>query len=105
MKMARYAHSRRGEGDRTWVLARHQAYHGVGYGSGTATGFPIYHEGFGPMLPDVTHLTPPWPYRTELFDGEDPTDFCVAELERTIEEIGAQRIAAFIGEPVMGVAG
>jgi PLP-dependent transaminase len=105
LKMARYAHSQRGEGERTWVLARRQAYHGVGYGSGTATGFPVYHEGFGPMLPHVTHLTPPWPYRTELFGGEDPTDFCVAELERTIEEIGAHRIAAMIGEPVMGVGG
>ena len=40
------------------------------------------------MLPHVRHLTPPWPYRSELFDGQDPTDFCLAELERTIEEIG-----------------
>ena len=105
MKMARYAHARRGDSERTWVLARRQAYHGVGYGSGTATGFPVYHEGFGPMLPHVKHLTPPWPYRAELFDGDDPTDFCLRELEQTIDELGAERIAAFIGEPVMGVAG
>ena len=105
LKMSRYAHWRRGERDRTWILARHQAYHGVGYGSGTATGFPVYHEGFGPMLPHVRHLTQPWPYRAELFDGEDATDFCIAELERTIEELGADKVAAFIGEPVMGVAG
>ncbi len=105
LKMSRYAHWRRGERDRTWILARHQAYHGVGYGSGTATGFPVYHDGFGPMLPHVRHLTQPWPYRTELFDGEDPTDFCIAELERTIDELGADKVAAFIGEPVMGVAG
>ena len=57
------------------------------------------------MLPHVRHLTPPWPYRSELFDDEDPTDFCIAELERTIEELGAESIAAFIGEPIMGVAG
>jgi PLP-dependent transaminase len=105
LKMSRYAHWRRGERDRTWILARRQAYHGVGYGSGTATGFPVYHEGFGPMLPHVRHLTQPWPYRAELFDGEDPTDFCIAELERTIDELGADKIAAFIGEPVMCVAG
>ena len=99
LKMSRYAHWRRGERDRTWILARDQAYHGVGYGSGTATGFPVYHEGFGPMLPHVHHLTQPWPYRAELFDGEDVTDFCIAELERTIEELGADKVAAFIGEP------
>ena len=105
IKMARYYHHRRGETDRNWILARHQAYHGIGYGSGSATGFPIYHDGFGPMLPNVRHLTPPWPYRTELYGGEDPSDFLIAELERTIEEIGPSRIAAMIGEPIMGVAG
>lgn len=105
LKMARYFHHRRGDTDRNWILARSQAYHGVGYGSGSATGFPIYHDGFGPMLPNVRHLTPPWPYRSELFGGEDPTDFCLSELERTIEEIGPDRIAAMIGEPIMGVAG
>jgi putrescine aminotransferase len=53
----------------------------------------------------VHHLTPPWPYRAELFDGRDPTDFCLDELERTIEDLGPGRIAAMIGEPVMGVGG
>jgi PLP-dependent transaminase len=105
LKLSRYAHFRRGEGERSWILARRQAYHGVGYGSGTATGFPVYHEGFGPMLPNVAHLTQPWPYRAELFAGEDPTDFCIRELEEKIAEIGPEKIAAFIGEPVMGVAG
>jgi PLP-dependent transaminase len=105
LKLSRYSHWCRGERERTWILARRHAYHGVGYGSGTATGFPVYHEGFGPMLPHVRHLTQPWPYRAELFDGQDPTDFCIRELEQTIDELGGERIAAFIGEPVMGVAG
>jgi adenosylmethionine-8-amino-7-oxononanoate aminotransferase len=105
LRMARYFHSRRGENQRDWILARHSAYHGIGYGSGSASGLPIYHDGFGPMLPHVRHLTPPWPYRSELFDGRDPTDYCVDELERTIQEIGGDRIAALIGEPIMGVGG
>ncbi len=105
IKMARYHHHRRGESERTWILSRSKAYHGIGYGSGTATGYDFYHTGFGPMLPHVRHLTPPWPYRSELFDGDDPTEFCLAELERTIDELGADRIAAMIGEPIMGVAG
>jgi adenosylmethionine-8-amino-7-oxononanoate aminotransferase len=105
LKMARYYHYRRGDRERTWILARSRGYHGIGYGSGTATGYDVYHDGFGPMLPHVRHLTPPWPYRTELYDGDDPTDFCIEELERTIDEIGAGSIAAMIGEPIMGVAG
>jgi putrescine aminotransferase len=105
IRMARYFHHRQGDEGRNWILARRNAYHGIGYGSGSASGLPIYHEGFEPMLPHVRHLTPPWPYRAELFDRRDPTDFCLDELERTIEEIGPGRIAAMIGEPVMGVGG
>jgi PLP-dependent transaminase len=105
IRMARYFHYRRGQEGRDWILARRNAYHGIGYGSGSASGLPIYHEGFAPLLPHVQHLTPPWPYRAELFDGRDPTDFCLDELERTIEEIGAEHIAAMIGEPIMGVGG
>ena len=105
LRMARYFHSRRGDHGRDWILARRSAYHGIGYGSGSASGLPIYHDGFGPMLPHVRHLTPPWPYRSELFDGRDPADYCLDELERTIEELGGDRIAALIGEPIMGVGG
>ncbi len=105
LRMARFYHHRRGDVGRTWILSREHAYHGIGFGSGTASGSALYHEGFGPMLPDVRHLTPPWPYHAELYQGERVTDYCVAELERTIDELGANRIAAFIGEPIMGVAG
>jgi putrescine aminotransferase len=105
IRMSRFYQHERGEPGRTVVLARHTAYHGVGYGSGSLTGFDDFHRGFGPNLPDVRHLTPAWPFRTDLFEGEDPTDFCVRELEQTIDEVGAERIAAFVAEPVMGVAG
>ncbi|MFD7132879.1 aspartate aminotransferase family protein [Streptomyces sp. NPDC059894] len=105
IKMARYYHHRRGESGRTWILARSKAYHGIGYGGGSATGFPLYHEGFAPMMPHVSHLTPPWPYRTELYGGEDPTDFLIRELEERIAQIGPENIAAMIGEPIMGVGG
>jgi PLP-dependent transaminase len=105
IKMARYFHFRNDQPDRNWIIARRNSYHGIAYGGGTASGFDIYQDGFGPMLPHVTHVTPPWPYRAELFDGQDPTDFLLAELEETIESIGADKIAAMIGEPIMGVGG
>jgi putrescine aminotransferase len=110
IKMARYYHHRRGESSRTWILARSKAYHGIGYGGGSATGFPLYHEGFAPMMPHVSHLTPPWPYRSDLYGDrsltpEQVTDFLVRELEERIAEIGPQNIAAMIGEPIMGVGG
>jgi adenosylmethionine-8-amino-7-oxononanoate aminotransferase len=105
LRMARFYHHERGQPERSIVLARHCAYHGVGYGSGSLTGFDDFHVGFAPNLPDVHHLTPPWSFRRDLFEGADPTDFCVTELRATIERLGPERVAAFVGEPVMGVAG
>lgn len=110
IKMARYHHHRRGESDRTWILARHKAYHGIAYGGGSATGFDVYHEGFAPMMPHVSHLTPPWPYRTDLYGNavstpQEVTDFLIRELEERIARIGGENIAAMLGEPIMGVGG
>jgi PLP-dependent transaminase len=105
MRMARFYHYQRGHTERSVFLSRSLAYHGVGYGSGSLTGFDDFHIGFAPNLPDIQHLTPPWPFRRDLFNGSDPTDFCVAELEQVIDRTGPERIAAFVGEPVMGVAG
>lgn len=105
IKMARLYFNRRGETERNWILSRREAYHGIAYGGGSATGVDVYRNGFGPLLPNFHHLTPPWPYRSELFEGRDPTDFLIDELQSTIERIGPRKIAAFIGEPVMGVAG
>ncbi|GAB1334084.1 aminotransferase class III-fold pyridoxal phosphate-dependent enzyme [Streptomyces sp. E-15] len=105
LRMARFFHYRNGEPDRTWFLGRNLGYHGITYGSGSVTGSAEYHDGFGPMLPNVKFLTAPYPYKREFFHGEDPTEFCLRELRETIEEIGPERIAAMIGEPIMGPGG
>nr|WP_314142166.1 aspartate aminotransferase family protein [uncultured Rhodococcus sp.] len=105
IKAARLFHHRRGNPERSWILSRRQAYHGVGYGSGAATGLEDYHHGFGPSLPGFVHLSAPDPYHAEAYGGLDATDFLVAELENTIAEVGAQNIAAMIAEPIMGAGG
>ena len=105
IKAARRHHYERGEPERTWILGRRSGYHGITHGAGAASDFEWLHDGYGPALPHFEHLTPPWPYRSELYDGQDPTDFLVNELEQTIERLGPGRIAAFIGEPIMGVGG
>jgi PLP-dependent transaminase len=103
--MARYFHYRRDQPERTWILSRKMAYHGIAYGSGSVSGLPVYQQGFGPALPNVHHLTAPDPYQSDSYGGEDVTEFCLRELQETIERIGPDRIAAMIGEPVMSVGG
>lgn len=102
IKAARMYHFRRGEPDRTWIIARRFAYHGSTYGAGTLTGLPLMQRGIGPHLPHVAFVSPPNSYRAaEMCGGQPLTDFLVHELENTIATIGAGNVAAMIGEPII----
>jgi adenosylmethionine-8-amino-7-oxononanoate aminotransferase len=106
VKAARLYHHRRGEPDRTWIIGRHFGYHGSTYGSGSITGLPPMHAEVGPALPHIEKVSAPALYRAaELYGGQDPTDFLLDELARTIDRIGPENVAAMIGEPVMGGGG
>lgn len=102
LQLARRFHGFHGEPERSVVLVLRGAYHGR-----TVAGWSLAGVGDANVLiPDnIVVLTPPWPYHTELYEGESVTDFCVRELEETIARIGAGRIAAMFGELVMGLAG
>ena len=101
IKLARLAHHQAGHPERTVVLARNSGYHGMSSGALAATGLPAMHVGFGPLMQDVEFLGKPH----GIAHGEHATDVLVAQLEERIAEIGPERIAAFVGEPVLGVGG
>jgi adenosylmethionine-8-amino-7-oxononanoate aminotransferase len=97
IKLVRLAWHASGSPERNVILSRKSAYHGVGSASLAATGIAPLKEGFGPLPPGFVHLSTP----TLQSDAGE----LVAELRAAIDEHGAERIAAFIGEPVMGVGG
>ena len=99
VKLARLAWDAAGASERQLILTRRMAYHGVSYGALAATGIPPLKQGFGEPLEGFVHLSVPYPLKGTTTDG------LIAELEQTIEEVGADRIAAMIGEPVIGVGG
>jgi PLP-dependent transaminase len=99
IKLARLAWRAQGQPDRTVILSRKMGYHGVSYGALQATGIPPLREGFGPLPGDFVHLDVPYPFRGTTTDG------LIAQLEAAIDEAGPGRVAAFIGEPVIGVGG
>jgi putrescine aminotransferase len=87
-KMARRYWQLRGEPQRTVLVARSEAYHGMNaYGTSLA-GIATNAAGWGTLIPDVVHIR-----------HDDP-----AALERVLEDEGG-RIAGFIGEPVIGAGG
>jgi putrescine aminotransferase len=79
----------RGEPERTVMIGREGAYHGMhAYGTSLA-GIPANHDGWGTLVPEVEHIT--------AFNAE--------ALEERIEAVGAERVAAFFVEPVIGAGG
>ena len=53
IKLLRAAHVLRGEPQRTVLVTRRHAYHGVTLGGTSVQGIPANQERFGPLLPDV----------------------------------------------------
>src|SRR6185436_18803840 len=83
-----------------------RSYHGVTTVAGALTGLPGLHAGFDLPLPFVKHTTAP----RRLWEGAGLSDSefvarLAADLEKLIEEEGANTIGAMILEPVMGAGG
>jgi putrescine---pyruvate transaminase len=106
-KTARYYWKRKGKPGKYKVIARKGSYHGVTLAATFATGLEKYHTMFGPAVEGFVHIPAPNPYRYEgdLRDGETIGQAAARALEDAILREGADTIAAFIAEPVMGVGG
>lgn len=106
-KTARYYWKRIGKPGKYKVIARKGAYHGVTLSTTFATGLEKYHTMFGPSPDGFVHIPAPNPYRYDgqMKDGETIGQAAARELEEAILREGADTVAAFIAEPVMGVGG
>ena len=106
IKVARYYWSIQGKGEKVKILSRLMGYHGIAMGTLSATGIPPFWEHFGPRPAGFVHLTPPYAYRYgEDMSVDEFVQSLVTELETTIQDEGADTIAAMIGEPIQGAGG
>ena len=96
----------KGKPEKTIFVSRKNGYHGSAMGSASLGGMAAMHAQGGLPIPDIIHINQPNWYAES--GEEDREAFGLArarELEAVIEEQGADRIAAFIGEPVQGAGG
>ena len=106
LRMVRTYWAEKGQPEKSHIISRKNAYHGSSMGSGSMGGMTAIHEQGGLPIPGIHHINQPdW-----WAEGGDMTedDFGLArakELEAKIEELGAENVAAFIGEPVQGAGG
>ena len=104
LKMARQYYLEIGQPERKYVIARRQSYHGNTLGALSVGGNMWRRQQFEPLLITATHIAPVYQYRDQR-DGESEAEYGLRvanELETAILELGAQNVAAFVAEPVVG---
>ena len=105
VRMVRHFSTLEGKPEKTVIISRENAYHGSTVAGSSLGGMKGMHAQGG-ILHDIEHIAQPYWYRSgsEL----DPEEFglkTAQALEIRIREIGEDRVAAFIAEPVQGAGG
>jgi len=104
LKMARQYFVETGEPERSHFVARRQSYHGNTLGALAVGGNAWRRREFAPLLIDVTHVSPCYPYRDRR-DDETPEAYgrrLADELDAAIVAAGPKRVIAFVAETVGG---
>ena len=104
LKMARQYYLEIGQPERSHFIARRQSYHGNTLGALAVGGNEWRRRQFAPLLSDVTHVSPCYPYR-DLQPGETPEAYgqrLARELDEAIQRVGPAKVLAFIAETVGG---
>ncbi|CDZ48219.1 aspartate aminotransferase family protein [Neorhizobium galegae] len=105
-RMARVYWKALGKPEKTLVIARKNAYHGSTVAGASLGGMKLMHEQGNLPIEGIHHINQPYWYA----EGGDltPAEFglkVARELEAKIDELGEDRVAAFVAEPIQGAGG
>lgn len=95
-----------GQPERQILIARENAYHGSTIGGTSLGGMKLQRSQGGMLVPGIEHIAQPYWFGSDR--SLSPEEFglqAARALERKIEEVGAHKVAAFVGEPVQGAGG
>ncbi|MGG0178643.1 aspartate aminotransferase family protein [Gottfriedia acidiceleris] len=106
MKMAIQHFQEKGIHTKTKIISRSMSYHGITIGSLSMSGHPLRRKRFTSLLEDYPMVEAPYCKRCpfELEPGNCGL-LCATALDRTIQKLGSENVAAFIVEPIVGAAG
>jgi adenosylmethionine-8-amino-7-oxononanoate aminotransferase len=107
VRLAHYYQSRRGKPGKRHIISRKDSYHGSTYLGISLGGKASDRSPHFQYITDIIHhLSSPNPYRRPAGQSlEAFTDHLLDELEAKLQELGADRVAAFIAEPIQGAGG
>jgi putrescine aminotransferase len=96
-----------GKPSKKYVISRWNSYHGSTIAGATLGGMAYMHEQMPSKVEHVVHIDQPYFFGEASADAA-PDAFGLArarQLEAKILELGAENVAAFIGEPFQGAGG
>jgi putrescine aminotransferase len=106
MRMVRHYWNVAGQPQRTVFISRWNAYHGSTMAGASLGGMKAMHGIGGLPIPGVEHVAQPYRFNEGFGEDEDAFAARAAQaLEDRILKVGADKVAAFIGEPVQGAGG
>jgi putrescine---pyruvate transaminase len=109
IRMVRYYNNARGLAEKKHFIALEKGYHGSSSNGAGLTAIPVFHDKFDLPMQWQHHIPSPYPYRNAAghASGDDAAIIAasVQDLQGKVAEIGADKVAAFICEPVQGSGG
>lgn len=106
VRMVRTYWDLRGQPERHTIISRNNAYHGSTVAAASLGGMKAMHKQSGLPIPGIVHVEQPYWYGSDQTMTEDEFGLWAArQIEKKIEEVGADKVAAFIGEPIQGAGG
>jgi putrescine aminotransferase len=106
VRMVRHYWSCRGKPDKKIIISRENAYHGSTMAGASLGGMKPMHAQGGLPIPDIVHIEQPyWFENGRQMSPEDYGIKAARALAAKIDELGEERIAAFIAEPIQGAGG
>ena len=96
-----------GQPQRKVIISRLNAYHGSTMAGASLGGMSGIHAQGDLPIPNITHIGQPYFFENGL-PGESEAEFglrAAGWLEAKIVEVGADKVAAFIAEPIQGAGG
>ncbi|MBB3103517.1 aspartate aminotransferase family protein [Azomonas macrocytogenes] len=106
LRMVRHYWMTKGQPQKQVIIGRWNGYHGSTVAGASLGGMKAMHEQAGLLISGIEHIDQPYWYGEG--DDLDPDEFGIRvaeQLEQKILEVGEDKVAAFIAEPIQGAGG
>jgi len=110
IRLVRHYWAAKGKPSKSVIISRKNAYHGSTMAGASLGGMSAMHAQGGLPIPGIEHIDQPYYFEACVEAGEkiDIDEFgrkAAQSLANKIDELGEDRVAAFLAEPIQGAGG